>query len=566
MTDPSAPEPDPEPNASANATPDGGSDPESRPESEFVELVTRSATSEARAEFERRVATQADALREALSAGEFENDAYSVGLELEAYAVEPGDGRLARVPEAVFENSPCNPELGLHNVELNTDAASLDPAGLAAQADAVAERVAAARRALESEGLEPVLDGMWTVPPAEGTRAYLSAVDEVDGVVVARNMRRSPRYCAIDNDVLARAGGSVTLDVPGVRGSFPSILVESLTSSIQPHLQVPESAAFPAHYRVAVRTMGPVLALATNSPFLPADLYTGVGDGDGDGDGAAGSGGGGESLAARDPYALVDATPHELRVPVFEASVDAGVTGDDRKVRVPRDVERATDVVDRLVADRTCAPFLKEWVTDADAVDRYADRVWELDHKRGTYWRWLRAVVGGQPLAGVSERSLRIEYRPVPTQPSVADVVAVQWLVVGLVRGLVAADHPVRRLPWEAARRSFYAAVDDGLDADLAWIDADGERTDDPERIYPELFEYARRGLREHGLDAGVVDERLAPVEARWTERTTPSRWRKEAVRDRLDRGATLPAAVEAVGRAYAERSASGEPFVAWAT
>jgi hypothetical protein len=564
--DPSS-EPDPDPDPDPDSDPHSRSDP--RPDAAFVDLVKRSATAETRREFERRVAAQADALREALADGRFENDAYSVGLELEAYAVDPDGARLARVPEVVFETPACNGELGLHNVELNTDAAPLDDGGLSAQADAIAERVASAREAFESAGVELVLDGMWTVPPAEGTRAYLSATDDVDGVTVARNMRASPRYCAIDNDVLARAGGSVTLDVPGFRGSFPSILVESLTSSIQPHLQVPDSAAFPAHYRVAIRTMGPVLALATNSPFLPADLYAegGRGDGDGDGDGAGDAGTGrpdGEPLADRDPYALVDRTPHELRVPVFEASVDAGVAGDDRKVRVPRDVERATDVVDRLVADRTCAPFLKEWVTDADAAERYADRVWELDHKRGTYWRWLRAVVGGQALAGVSERSLRIEYRPVPTQPTVADVVALQWLVVGLVRGLVAADHPVRELPWEAARESFYAAVDDGLDADLAWVDADGERTSDPERIYPELFEYARRGLREHGLDAGVVDERLAPVERRWRERTTPSRWRKAAVRDRLDRGVELPAAVEAVGREYVERAASGEPFVEW--
>ena len=527
-----------------------------------VDLVRRSLAPETREEFERRVEEQAATLREALTSGAFENEAYTVGLELEAYAVD-GEGRLARVPEAVLADPACNGELGLHNLELNTPPNRFDADGLAAQADRIAERVAGARAALAEEGLELVLDGMWTVPPPEGTDAYLSAVDVEDGVTVARNMRASPRYCAIDNDVLARAGGSVDLDLPGVRRSFPSILVESLTSSIQPHLQVPDSGAFPDHYAVAVRTLGPVLALATNSPFLPADRYDLGGE---RGAGPAGTdertGVTGLDAAPTTPEELVDATYHELRVPVFEQAINTG----DRKVRFPEDVESVTDVVGRLLEDRTCAPFLKEWVKGGDAVEGYADRIWELDHKRGTYWRWLRAVVGGEALAGAGEESVRIEYRPLPTQPTVAATVGLQALVSGLVRGLVAADHPLASLEWAAARRSFYRAVEDGLDADLAWVDADGERTDDPDVVYGELFAYARRGLREQGLSEPDVDDLLAPIEARRERGTTPSRWKKRAVRERLAGGADLRSAIGGMQREYVERSRAGEPVVDWET
>lgn len=523
-----------------------------------VDLVQRSLAPETREEFERRVEEQAAALREALTSEAFENEAYTVGLELEAYAVD-GEGRLARVPEAVFADSACNGELGLHNLELNTPPNRFDADGLAAQADRIAERVAGAREALAEEGLELVLDGMWTVPPPEGTDAYLSAVDVEDGVTVARNMRASPRYCAIDNDVLARAGGSVDLVLPGVRRSFPSILVESLTSSIQPHLQVPAPGAFPDHYAVAVRTLGPVLALSTNSPFLPADLY----DLDSERGDPAGTdertGVTGVDAAPTTPEGLVDATYHELRVPVFEQAINTG----DRKVRFPEDIESVTDIVDRLVADRTCAPFLKEWVK-GDAVEEYVDRIWELDHKRGTYWRWLRAVVGGEALAGAGEQSVRIEYRPLPTQPTVAATVGLQALVSGLVRGLVAADHPLASLEWAAARRSFYRAVEDGLDADLAWIDADGERTDDPDVVYDELFAYARRGLCEQGVPGSDVDDLLAPIEARRERETTPSRWKKRAVRERLADGADLQSAIEGMQREYVERSRAGDLVVDW--
>jgi hypothetical protein len=511
------------------------------PNSDLVARVQQSLDDETRAVFERRVDDQAATLREAIESGRFENDVPTVGFELEAYAVDD-EGRLARVPDAVFDAPACNAELGLHNVELNTDPDVFDADGVAAQAADLRDRVAAARRALDEVGLELVLDGMWTVPPSEGTAGYLSGVTADDGVTVATNMRTSARYVAIDNDVLARAGGAVDIDLPGLHRSFPTILVESLASSIQPHLQIPDTSSFPTYYDVGVRTLGPVLALATNSPLLPTDLY-------------------GDDV---DPYDLLDRTYHELRVPVFEQSVNTG-TGPG-KVRFPRDIERATDPVDRLVDDRTCAPFLKEWVVDADADAAYSDRIWELDHKRGTYWRWLRTVVGGAPLAGVDEESLRIEYRPLPTQPTVPDVVGVHCLVSGLLWGLVDAGHPILDLPWADARDCFYDVVREGLDADLAWVDAGGDRTDDPDVVFGEVFEYARRGLRARGLGTAEVDDYLDPVERRWTERTTPSRWKIRTVRAHLDAGADLRTAVEAMQREYRERSRAGDPLVEWPT
>lgn len=536
------------------------------PDPELVSLVERSLTPDTMDEFQRRVDLQADAVREAFAAGRFENDAFTLGLELEAYAVHD-DGRLAKLPETVFETPGCNKELGLQNVELNVSPDTFDADGLEAQARQLQVHVERAAAAVAGEELDLVLDAMWTIPPAEGTRAYLSETEIEDGVVVATNMRRSPRYTAIDNDLLERAGGGIDLVLPGIRHRFPTILVESLATSIQPHLQIPDLETFPTYYTVAIRTMGPVLALATNSPFLPADLYEfGNDEFHVDDDPSHDPGYGGSTLTwdrdgASDPYSIVDGTYHELRIPVFEQAINVdGV----RKVRFPRDIDRPEDVIDRLEADQTCAPFLKEWVKEADVVDEYADRIWELEHKRGTYWRWLRSVAGGQALRGVSERSLRIEYRPIPTQPSVADVIGFQSLVVGLVHGLVVGDHPIASLEWETARDNFYGAVEDGLDADFAWIDATGERTASSAAVYEDVFEYARRGLHEQGLSSTAIDEFLAPVESRWEARTTPSIWKMDAVRERLDSGADLRAAIEGMQRDYIRHARSGDPFVEW--
>lgn len=516
---------------------------------ELAAAVREALDEETRAAFDRRVRRQAAAIREDVAAGDLDNPDFATGLELEAYVVD-ADGRLTTVPEAVFDVEGCDPELGVHNVEIHTPADVLDAAGLDRQIDTLVDRIAAVRRLVGERGGDLVLDGMWTIPPPEGTASYLGDVTEHDGVVVAANMRQTDRYVAIDNEVIRQADGAIPFSVPGYEGTFPSILLESLTSSMQPHLQVPEAADFPTWFNTALRTTGPVLALTSNSPFLPADLY----DFDG-----------GTTTDGLAPLELVEATPHELRIPTFQQSINAGLPDDAAKVRFPRDIDATTDVVDRLEADRTYAPFL----SDADwAEATYDERYPELAHKRGTYWRWVRAVVGGQRPRGSdgTEASIRIEYRPIPTQPTPGDVGAVQALVSGLVRGLTAADHPLTTLPWAAARDAFYGAAADGLDADLAWVTADGDRTGVAETIYGEVFAYARRGLAATGLSRERIGEFLRPLEARWERGVTPSSWKKDRVRANLSAGESFPEAVVSMQRTYIEQARTHVQFGTWPT
>ena len=265
---------------------------------------------------------------------------------------------------------------------------------------------------------------------------------------------------------------------------------------------------------------------------------------------------------------MFDRPPQELRIPLFERSVDEG----SHKCRVPADVPDLDTLIDRIVTDPTLVapPDLDGEAGDGDPGDRYP----AVGAKRGTYWRWVRPVFGGEvprtadgdPVAGGDGGSVRIEYRPLPTQPTIRDTVGVQALVTGVLRGVVATDHPLATLPWKDAKASFYAAVDDGPDADLHWVTRAGNRTTATPRIYDELFALARRGRDELGVGAETIEWALAPVDARReADHTAPSAWKRARVREAVDAGASLRAAIEGMQAAYVDHSRSGTPFAEWA-
>jgi hypothetical protein len=496
--------------------------------------------------FDDRVGAEASFVRDAVDDGVFDNPQGLVGLECEFYAVtdraragnwvspeQAGTpGSLTRVPRRLLEYVGFEKELGLHNAELSTTPQPLNQHGLRAQESSVAARLRAAQESMGTHGLRIVSDGIWTTPPTGETAVeYLTDHVTVDGLRFATNMSTSARYHAMSN---AEPKPDMRFSVPNASLDAETVFPESLITSIQPHYQVPNARDLPAHFRYALRIAGPLLALGVNAPFLPPDLYE---------EGA-------------DPDAVVADGHDEHRIAVFEQVMNAP---DVEKVRFPHDIETVEEALNAIVTDPTLVP------ADLDpGGDRFDDEFAHFRHKHGTYWRWVRPVFEG---ATRSAANARVEFRPLPAQPTIRDTIAFLAAVAGLLVSLRRDDHPVRNLDWERARENFYAAARNGLDADLHWITADGEKTTETAEIYDDLFTAAADGLRMRDVPAPEIERYLQPLRDRVAHATTPADWKRARVREHLADGDSLTEAIYATQRAYVERQSETlfeGSFVEW--
>jgi len=297
---------------------------------------------------------------------------------------------------------------------------------------------------------------------------------------------------------------------------------ESLITSIQPHYQVSHAPDLPEYFNYALRVAGPLLALGVNSPFFPADLY--------DEDATA-------DEILRDGWM-------EHRISVFETVLNDPTTGEG-KVRFPRDLADVDEAIDRIATDDTIVPM------PVESGERFDDQFPHFSRKHGTYWLWVRPVFGGPTR---SAANARIEFRPIPAQPTVRDSVSFLAAFAGLMESLTRLEHPVVELDWQLARENFYAAMVDGLSADLNWITNDGKETTDCLALYEDLLAHAEDGLTNRGLSEEEAAKYLYPLRRRVRQRVTPASWKREQVQAALEDGDDLAGAIEGMQQRYVAR------------
>jgi len=468
--------------------------------------------------FDERVREEGEVIKEALAAGTFDNAGLAIGLEVEFYAADRDGHWIRRIPRELLDSIGFDRELGLHNAELNASVQPYNEPGLDALLKEIEAKTAALQGRAAAGGLRLVSDGMWTIGPEDGTtRQYLTEATEGEGLTLGINVSNAVRYHGFASSRRKLVG---EIEVPGVGFEAASPGPVSLTTSIQPHYQFRRAADLPDRLAAAIRLAGPVLALGVNSPFLPPELY--------------------DDLS---PEILLSAGYVENRVPIYEGMMNP-VEGPP-KVRFPRDVETPAEAVDRVVEDTTIIP------AEIEAGERFDDAFVHFRHAHGSYWRWVRPVFDGATEAAAN---VRIEFRPLPAQPTLPDTAAFVAAFAGAMTAIADRDHPIGELPWERARENFYAAARDGLDAELTWITADGERTDDADRLYADLFELAVDGLQSAGVSAERATGWIDPLRDRVDRRRTPASWKRAVAAEALAAGASPAEAIRESQRAYVDR------------
>lgn len=454
--------------------------------------------------FARQLEFETATLREIEAAGALGECEPVIGLELEAWLVDPA-GRPMPVNEALLEalgDPAVVPELARFNVEFNVAPQPLRGRGLAR--------------------LEQELRLRWTTcrEVALGLGAELAAIGILptlhDGDLTLANMSPMQRYRALNEQVQRmRHGAPVRIGIEGVErleSTHHDVMLEAATTSLQAHLQVPASQAV-RHYNAAILLSAPMVALSANAPFLF-----------------------GRKLWA------------ETRIPMFEQAVDAGP---EAPARVGFGSGYATaSLLEVFEENLREHPVLLPIAFPPGGM--------ELPHLRlhnGTIWRWNRPLIG---FDAVGRAHLRIEHRVMAAGPGFDDMLANLAVFFGACRALATLPvAPEERLPFEQARANFYAAARHGLEAELVWLD--GQRGTAAELLAEEILPLARQGLADAAVDGDLIDRYLGLAEARQAAGQNGAIWQQHFVEAH---GPDM----QALARAYLDRLHADQPVHTWDT
>ena len=409
------------------------------------------------------------------AAGGFDDAAYRVGFELEAWLIDLDCYPLPH-NEAYLEriDTPyCLPELSRFNVEFNTDPVTVGAGMLPtlhAQLGSLWQHATEVGEAMDLK---------------LGMIGILPTIQERD--LTVDSMSRMNRYQALNERVMElRKRRPLQIDIRGrdrLYGLHEDVMLESACTSFQIHLQVPQSKAVRA-YNASLALQAATAAISGNAPFLfGMDLWD------------------------------------ETRVPLFEQAVcldGMAARGGERIGRVSCGSGYARESLFEFFQENLRAfPVILPQPFDADR-----EELRHLKLHNGTIWRWTRPLIGGEPDA----RALRIEHRVMSAGPTEIDMIANLAFFVGcMMAELEAGGALPAALPFAVAQENFYNCAREGLDARVRW--SGGQERPIDELLLGTLLPQARRGLAAAGAEAAEIDRYLGVVADRVECKGTGSSW-----------------------------------------
>jgi len=348
------------------------------------------------------------------------------------------------------------------------------------------------------------------------------------------NLTPLKRYKALVNAIKKMRGRYYELRIRGIDElniKHDSAMLEAANTSFQVHLQVAPHD-FVKQYNISMAIAAPVLAIASNSPFLF-----------------------GKRLWS------------ETRIALFQQSVDTRVIGEHLRDRSPRvtfghhwleksileiykeDIVRfktmlmsdpEEDVMQQLEAGKT--PELRALTTH-----------------NSTVYRWNRPCYGISPNG---KPHLRIENRVLPAGPSVVDEVANAAFWLGLMVGFHKEyDDITQKMHFDDARSNFVASAFSGHDTELTWIK--GKKISVSELIKKELLPLAKEGLRQRKVKKEDIEKYLGIIEERNATRHTGANWILNSYTN-LSKGVMTEARSSTITAAMVKHQKTGKPVHEW--
>jgi hypothetical protein len=449
----------------------------------------------------------------------------SVGAELElslvdrSWAPAPVNAQVIRdVADDCFAL-----ELDRFNVECDSGATPLAGRPFTRIADDLRGRLDRLSAAAAVHGARPVMVGILpTLTPADLGPDALSDSPRFRALSTAlRRLRDDPFH--------VRISGAEPLDV-----RWEDVSLEGAATAWHLHLRVPPER-FADTFNAAQAAGAVALAVSGNSPLLLGHLLW-----------------------------------EETRVPLFHQAVDdrAEATAAWRPSRASFGHGWVQSGAAELFAQAAVLhapilPVVKDGQEDPVAAVRRGE-VPGLDAMRlhqGTVWSWTRPVFSPGP-----DPHLRIELRALPSGPTVADMAATSAFLVGLTLVLTEdPDHLTTALPFDLARRNFYAAARVGLGATLLWPSRDppSPRPHAAPDLVAALLPDVRRALVGTGVDEAEADAHLAIVAERARTGLTGAAWQRRSLA-RLELELPRAEALPALLAAYQERAEGGAPVHTW--
>jgi CBS domain-containing protein len=461
------------------------------------------------------------ALELMLREGMIESGVRRIGAEQELFLVDSAlrpTNKALRILERLGDDQ-FTTELGLFNMEANLHPQVLEGRCLSRMETELTGLLAETRVAAESEDARIVLTGI--LPTLGKEHLQLDS------------MTPNPRYFQLNRIMRDLRGGEFRTLIKGLdelQTSHDNVMLEACNTSFQVHFQV-ASDEFANLYNLAQLVTAPVLAAAVNSPVL-----------------------------------LQHRLWQETRVALFQQSLDTRSA-----THTLRGGQQRVNFGDRWIDESVLEIFREDIARFRVLVSTELEEsplaklergeipaLRALCLHNGTVYRWNRPCYG----VGGGKPHLRIENRVLPAGPTPLDEIANAAFFFGLMCAFGDDYDDVRKvMAFDDAKANFLAAARNGLDARFRWI---GGRTMSAEHlILSELLPAARRGLLDHGLDAGDVERYLSVIAERVAGGRTGAQWALDSLAA-MGKEGTPDTRHRSLVASMAEHCLDGEPVHTW--